>query len=83
MKAGTARTTTICADLWDYLVRDGKRLKLDVRDNIRLQRYLVICPASSSAAAAQLRRLAINAVHRRELPAHKTITEIRVDILKG
>jgi HD superfamily phosphohydrolase len=40
---------TICADLLDYLVRDGKRLKLDTRDNPRIQRYLVIRPASSFA----------------------------------
>jgi HD superfamily phosphohydrolase len=38
---------TICADLLDYLVRDGKRLKLDIRDNPRLQRYLVIRPDQS------------------------------------
>ncbi|MGD0831052.1 MAG: hypothetical protein ABR907_08930 [Terracidiphilus sp.] len=43
---------TICADLLDYLVRDGRRLKLDIRDNPRLQRYLVIRPASSSVTAA-------------------------------
>jgi HD superfamily phosphohydrolase len=73
---------TICADLWDYLVRDGKRLKLDVRDNIRLQRYLVICPASSSAATAQRsndeepRRLAINAVHRNGLKRRDTVSDL-------
>jgi len=73
---------TICADLLDYLVRDGRRLKLDIRDNPRLQRYLVIRPASSSVAVAHHsasgppRRLAINAVQRNGLKRRDTVSDL-------
>jgi HD superfamily phosphohydrolase len=73
---------TICADLLDYLVRDGKRLKLDIRDNPRLQRYLVVRPASSFVVPDQdvrdtpRRRLTINAVHRNGLKRRDTVSDL-------
>ena len=73
---------TICADLLDYLVRDGKRLKLDIRDNPRLQRYLVVRSASSVASAEQrigdapARRLSINAVHRGGMKRRDTVSDL-------
>jgi HD superfamily phosphohydrolase len=78
---------TICADLLDYLVRDGRRLKLDIRDNPRLQRYLLIRPASSSvrpdgrASANPGRRLTINAVHRNGLRRRDTVSDL-MDLMR-
>jgi len=78
---------TICADLLDYLVRDGKRLKLDTRDNPRLQRYLVIRPASSFVRPVGRtgddppRRLTINAVHRNGLKRRDTVSDL-MDLMR-
>ncbi|MGH2361891.1 MAG: hypothetical protein ACRDGM_15300 [bacterium] len=72
---------TICADLLDYLVRDGKRLKLDMRDNARLQRYLVIRPASAIVEYAESLRLTIHAVHRNGLRRRDTVSDL-LDLMR-
>lgn len=82
---------TICADLLDYLVRDGKRLKLDIRDNARLQRYLVIRPASSfvqrdrvangKAESGESLRLTIHAVYRNGLRRRDTVSDL-LDLMR-
>lgn len=82
---------TICADLLDYLVRDGKRLKLEIRDNPRLQRYLVIRPESSfvQPAATSSRategpgslRVTINAVYRKGLRRRDTVSDL-LDLMR-
>lgn len=76
---------TICADLLDYLVRDGKRLKLDIRDNPRLQRYLVIRRGSSFVRPAPTGqgalRLTINAVYKKGLPRRDTVSDL-LDLMR-
>ena len=84
---------TICADLLDYLVRDGKRLKLDTRDNPRLERYLVIRPDESFVSAAPYAesniqgpsnlRLTIYAVHATpgQLPRRDTVSDL-LDLMR-
>ena len=79
---------TICADLLDYLVRDGKRLKLDTRDNPRIQRYLVVRPASSFAipsddtlSAKPELRLTITAVSASGLRRRDTVSDL-LDLMR-
>ena len=84
---------TICADLLDYLVRDGKRLKLDIRDNPRLERYLVIRPDQSLVLAAPQTatepeqppnlRLTIYAVHPTpgKFPRRDTVSDL-LDLMR-
>lgn len=79
---------TICADLLDYLVRDGKRLKLDTRDNPRIQRYLVVRPASSFAisnddgqSAKPELRLTITAVSPTGLRRRDTVSDL-LDLMR-
>jgi HD superfamily phosphohydrolase len=79
---------TICADLLDYLVRDGKRLKLDTRDNPRIQRYLVIRPATSNAipdvddfSIPPGLRLTISAVSPTGLRRRDTVSEL-LDLMR-
>lgn len=71
----------ICADLLDYLIRDGKRLKLDIRDNSRLQRYLVVRPASSFVGETESLRLTIYAVHRNGLRRRDTVSDL-LDLMR-
>jgi HD superfamily phosphohydrolase len=84
---------TICADLLDYLVRDGKRLKLDIRDNPRLERYLVIRPDQSLVLATPHTateaerppnlRLTIYAVHATpgKFPRRDTVSDL-LDLMR-
>jgi HD superfamily phosphohydrolase len=75
---------TICADLLDYLVRDGNRLHLDIRNNPRLQRYLVIRESHTDGAAddgRSRRRLTIYAVKRHGLPRRDTVSDL-LDLMR-
>jgi hypothetical protein len=78
---------TICADLLDYLVRDGQRLKLDIRNNPRLQRYLVVRPQTSHTFDAidgidrSRLRLTISAVYRNGLPRRDTVSDL-LDLMR-
>lgn len=83
-------SNTICADLLDYLVRDGRRLALDVRNNPRLQRYLIIREESSFVQPARrdannflpsTLRLTINAVNARGLPRRDTVSDL-IDLMR-
>jgi HD superfamily phosphohydrolase len=81
---------TICADLLDYLVRDGRRLALEIRNNPRLQRYLIIRPESSFVNPSEPEdgkftpstlRLTINAVTPRGLPRRDTVSDL-LDLMR-
>lgn len=69
--------STICADLLDYLARDGRRLHLEIRTNPRLERYMVIRPESPKGAL----RLTINAVYRNGLQRRDTMSEL-LDLMR-
>jgi len=77
---------TICADLLDYLVRDGARLHLDIRNNLRLQRYLVIRESSNveiddHKSSRSRRRLTIYAVKGNGLPRRDTVSDL-LDLMR-
>jgi HD superfamily phosphohydrolase len=74
-------SNTICSDLLDYLVRDGRRLQLEIRNNPRLQRYLVIARENTFGEITGDFRVVIRAVHRTGLPRRDTVSDL-LDLMR-